>query len=218
MTAFYGLRRSEVLGLKWSAIDFKNKTITISHKVITVTNESENLTNKTKMITKSKTKNKSSYRTLPLFKEIEELLLYTKKKQEYYKLQFRDSYNNQYKDFVCVDELGNLRKPDYVSHKFKQILRQNNLREIRFHDLRHSCATLLVKKGISLREIQDWLGHSSSKTTERYAHLDSSSKIKSASAIEKALSFSTNIENEGIKKDILDQDSNTSIKDNFSNC
>jgi integrase len=218
LTAFYGLRRSEVLGLKWSAIDLKNKTITISHKVITVTDESENARNKTKMITKNKTKNKSSYRTLPLFKEIEELLLYTKKMQEYYKSQFRDSYNNQYRDFVCVDEMGNLRKPDYVSHKFKQILRKNNLREIRFHDLRHSCATLLVKKGISLREIQDWLGHSSSKTTERYAHLDSSSKIKSASAIEKALSFSSNIENEGIKKDILDQDSNTSIKDNFSNC
>ena len=218
LTAFYGLRRSEVLGLKWSAIDFKNKTITISHKVITVTDESEDAKNKTKMITKSKTKNKSSYRTLPLFKEIEELLLYTKKMQEYYKSQFRDSYNNQYKDFVCVDELGNLRKPDYVSHKFKQILRKNNLREIRFHDLRHSCATLLVKKGISLREIQDWLGHSSSKTTERYAHLDSSSKIKSASAIEKALSFSTNTENERIKKDILDQDSNTSTKENISNC
>lgn len=170
------------------------------------------------MITKSKTKNKSSYRTLPLFKEIEELLLYTRKKQEYYKSQFGDGYNNQYKDYVCVDELGNLRKPDYVSHKFKQVLRKNNLREIRFHDLRHSCATLLVKKGISLREIQDWLGHSSSRTTERYAHLDSSSKIKSASAIEKALSFSTNIENEEIKKDILDLDSNTSNKDNFSNC
>ena len=84
------------------------------------------------------------------------------------------------------------------------------MREIRFHDLRHSCATLLVKKGISLREIQDWLGHSSSKTTERYAHLDSSTKIKSATAIENALSFSTktNNENKDIKKDILDLDSN----------
>lgn len=206
LTAFYGLRRSEVLGIRWSAIDFENKTITINHKVVTVTNESEDIETKTKMITKSKTKNKSSYRTLPLFKEIEELLLYTRKMQEYYMSIFKDSYNKKYKDYVCLDELGNLRKPDYVSHKFKQILRNNDLREIRFHDLRHSCATLLVKKGISLREIQDWLGHSSSKTTERYAHLDSSTKIKSATAIENALSFNSN------KKDILDLDSNTSNK------
>ena len=208
LTAFYGLRRSEVLGIRWSAIDFENKTITISHKVVTVTNEDKEVKTKTKMITKSKTKNKSSYRTFPLFKEIENLLLYTRKMQEYYASIFKDSYNKQYKDFVCLDELGNLRKPDYVSHKFKQILRNNDLREIRFHDLRHSCATLLVKKGISLREIQDWLGHSSSKTTERYTHLDSSTKINSASAIEKALSFNTNTDIKTNKKDILDLDSN----------
>ena len=79
LTAFYGLRRSEVLGIRWSAIDFENKTITISHKVVTVTNEDEEVKTKTKIITKSKTKNKSSYRTFPLFKEIENLLLYTKK-------------------------------------------------------------------------------------------------------------------------------------------
>ena len=146
LTAFYGLRRSEVLGIRWSAIDFENKTITINHKVVTVTNENEDIETKTTMITKSKTKNKSSYRTLPLFKEIEELLLYTRKMQEYYMSIFKDSYNKKYKDYVCLDELGNLRKPDYVSHKFKQILRNNNLREIRFHDLRHSCRNIACKE------------------------------------------------------------------------
>lgn len=100
--------------------------------------------------------------------------------------------------------MGNLRKPYYVSHKFKQVLKDYGLRHIRFHNLRHSCATLLLKKEISLREIQEWLGHSSSKITKQYAHLDSSSKQKSANAIEKALSFKDN------KKDILEMDSNTS--------
>ena len=93
LTAFYGLRRNEVLGIRWSAIDFENKTITINHKVVTVTDENENSKAKTKTITKRKTKNKSSYRTLPLFKKIEELLLYTRKMQEYYMSIFKESYN-----------------------------------------------------------------------------------------------------------------------------
>lgn len=66
--------------------------------------------------------------------------------KQYYMSIFKDSYNKKYKDYVCLDELGNLRKPDYVSHKFKQILRNNDLREIRFHDLKHSCRDIACKE------------------------------------------------------------------------
>lgn len=147
LTAFYGLRRSEVLGIRWSAIDFENKTITINHKVVTVINENKDIHRKTILIAKSKTKNKSSYRTLPLLREIEELLLYTKRMQQYYKTILGNNYNYKYVDYVCLDEYGNLRKPDYVSHKFRQLLKKNKLREIRFHDLRHSCRYFACKKG-----------------------------------------------------------------------
>ena len=61
---------------------------------------------------------------------------------------------------------------------------KNNLRHIRFHDLRHSCASLLLANGISMKQIQEWLGHSNDSTTANiYAHLDSESKQASADAI-----------------------------------
>lgn len=193
LSTFYGLRRSEVSGLKWDAIDFDNKTITIKHTVTKgTTKEGANT-----IIAKDKTKNKSSYRTLPLIEDIESLLLQKKNKIEYYKSLFKKSYINDFKEYVCVNDIGELFKPDYITHRFVSLLKKYNLRRIRFHDLRHSCATLLVKKGIPLREIQEWLGHSSSKTTERCTHLDSSSKIKSATVIENSLILD-------IKKDILE--------------
>ena len=83
---------------------------------------------------------------------------------------FKESYNKQFKDFVCVDEMGNLRKPDYVSHKFKQILKNNGLREIRFHDLRHTVATRLAESNIDLVVVKEILGHADIQTTMRYAH------------------------------------------------
>ena len=73
-------------------------------------------------------------------------------------------------------------QPNYVTQHFKLILRKNHLRNIRFHDLRHTCASLLLKNGVPMKDIQEWLGHSSYNTTANiYAHLDTSSKNTSAS-------------------------------------
>ena len=80
--------------------------------------------------------------------------------------------------------MGKLFRPNYVTDHFKLLLQQNGLRHIRFHDLRHSCASLLLSQGIAMKQIQDWLGHSTFATTaDIYSHLDFNSKQESADAI-----------------------------------
>ena len=79
---------------------------------------------------------------------------------------------------------GERYDPDYVTNHFKVILKRNKLRDIRFHELRHSCASLLLAKGIPMKMIQDWLGHSDMATTANiYSHIDSTSKKETAQAI-----------------------------------
>lgn len=180
---FYGLRRSEVVGLKWSAIDFVDKTISINHVVTQITQNHES-----KLIKKDRTKTKSSTRTLPLLAEIEKYLLNLKNKQEGNRKNKGENYNEKFLDYVCVDDDGILLNPDYISHTFSNILRKNNLKVIRFHDLRHSVASILLAEGINMKQIQMWLGHSNYSTTANiYAHLDVKSFNSVGSTISNAL-------------------------------
>ena len=177
--SFYGLRRSEVLGLKWDAIDFENKTITIRHTVHEVT-----VDGKTKIVASDTTKTKSSYRSLPLVKPFEEILLKMKREQEENKRLCGRCYCQDYLDYIYVNQIGEIVKPGFVTAHFSAVLKANNLPHIRFHDLRHSCASLLFAQGVSLKEIQAWLGHSTIGTTANiYTHLDENNKLSSANAI-----------------------------------
>ncbi|MED1826257.1 site-specific integrase [Brevibacillus agri] len=183
LAAFYGLRRSEVVGLKWDAIDFKNKTITIQHTVIETSVEGKLI-----IVEKDLTKNKSSHRSLPLVAAFEELLLRIKKQQEQDRYLYKDSYCTDYLDYIYLDKLGHRIKPGYIMQLFPIVLSRHNLRRIRYHDLRHSCASLLLANGVSMKEIQAWLGHSDFSTTANiYAHLDVSTKITSAHAMSECL-------------------------------
>jgi len=179
LAAFYGLRRSEAVGLKWSAIDFKKKTITICHTVTQTY-----IDGKSTIIEKDRTKTKSSYRMLPLVPPFEELLCQLKTQQALNRRLCGRSYNKEYSDYIYVNEIGDRIKPGYITQHFSLLLERKGLRRIRFHDLRHSCASLLYSNGVSLKEIQEWLGHSDISTTSNiYTHLDFSSKVASANAI-----------------------------------
>ena len=88
---------------------------------------------------------------------------------------FGSEYINN--DYIFKRDNGKTYSPDYISRGFSKILLTNNLPHIRFHDLRHSCASLLVANGFNLKDIQEWLGHADIQTTANiYAHLDSERK------------------------------------------
>ena len=181
--AFYGLRRSEVLGLKWDAIDFEANTLEIRH-ILT----QAYLDGKKVLVQADRAKNKSSLRTLPLIPEIRDRLLEIKGQQEVYKKLCGRCYNKEYLGYLCVDEVGNILRPNYISESFPKFLKANGMRPIRFHDLRHSCASLLLANGVPMKQIQEWLGHSDFSTTANiYAHLDYSSKLSSAQAMANSL-------------------------------
>ena len=179
LAAFYGLRREEIIGLKWNAIDFENSTLTIQHTVTEC-----NLNGKHIEVASDTAKTDSSLRTMPLVTNFREMLLAKKEKQEHYRKLCGRSYCKEYLDYIFVNEMGERWKPRYLSDGFKRILEQNGLRRIRFHDLRHTCASLLLANNVPMKKIQEWLGHSEFSTTANiYAHLDYQSKISSAEAM-----------------------------------
>ena len=185
MGGFYGLRRSECVGLRWSSIDLVNNVFYINHTVTT-----PRVNGKLKIVAKDRAKTKSSLRALPLDIAVKERLLAIKERQEMYRKKFKRSYSKEWSDYVMVDELGGLIMPNYVTSAFKRLLEKNELRPIRFHDLRHTSASLLLNNGVQLKDIQMWLGHSDFATTANiYAHLDANSKSASLAAISGVVSI-----------------------------
>ena len=183
VAAFYGFRRGEVLGLKWDAIDFERGTISVIRTVTTIT-----VDGKQTEIEQQSAKTKSSLRTLPLIGSFREYFLQVKEAQELNKQVCGNCYNHEYDGFVFVDELGERMRANYLTSAFPKFLEDHGLRRMRFHDLRHSCASLLLANGVPLKHIQEWLGHSDFTTTANiYAHLDYKSKITSAQAMETGL-------------------------------
>ncbi|MCD8206555.1 MAG: site-specific integrase [Bacteroidales bacterium] len=161
LTAVYGLRRSEVLGLKWDSVDFESGLITIKHTVSKVT----------KVVLKDKTKNRTSRRSFPLLPEIRDLLLELKEKENENRKLYGRVYNEN--DYILKWDNGTPINPDFVTSHFQKLLKDHHLPHIRFHELRHSCASILLNDGCTLKDVQEWMGHADIKMTANiYGHLD----------------------------------------------
>ena len=161
IAAFYGLRRGEIIGLNWDSIDFENKTMTIRRKI---TGSYKNGMGEYLHID-NELKTESSVRTLPLIPRIEKMLRERKELEEYYSELLGDDFDRTYDGFVCRDNTGKLITPYYASSHFRIVIRNAGLKQIRFHDLRHSCASLMVANGVPMKVVQEWLGHATYSTT-----------------------------------------------------
>lgn len=168
----YGLRRSELLGLKWDSLDFENGTLVIRHTVVKVYTT----------VAKDKTKTKSSYRSFPLLPEMNEMFRSLRANQERNQRLLGKDYVQT--DYVFCWPDGRPFTSDYVSHRFGKLLKKYDLPHIRFHELRHSCASLLINQGCDLKQVQEWMGHSDISTTANiYGHLETQRKKAMAAMV-----------------------------------
>lgn len=157
----YGMRRSEVCGLRWESVDFDGGTVFVCHTAVVCNGE---------VLYSDSTKTATSRRHLPLTASMRAYLLEVKARQEENKRLFGNSYTNS--DYVCTQVDGTPISPDFVTHHFQRILKASELPFIRFHDLRHSAVNTLRKGGCDAKDIQSWLGHSDVSTTLNvYGHL-----------------------------------------------
>lgn len=173
----YGLRRSEVCGLRWDAVDFDAGTLSVCYTAVV---------DNGKVLYSDSTKTATSNRLLPLTATMRAYLLEVKARQSENKALFGSSYVDS--GFICVNPDGSPINPDFVTHHFQRMLKAHGLPVIRFHDLRHSAVYALRKGGCDAKDIQCWLGHSDVSTTLNvYGHLLSGDLGKLGQVMDSAL-------------------------------
>lgn len=157
----YGLRRSEVCGLRWDAVDFEAETIHVHHTAVVANG---------RVVYSDNTKTATSNRVLPLTPSMRDYLLEVKERQEKNREIFGEAYTDS--GYISVKDNGVPIDPNFVTHHFLRVLKANNFPAMRFHDLRHSVVYALRKGGCDLKDIQVWLGHSDISTTLNvYGHV-----------------------------------------------
>ncbi|WP_027938015.1 tyrosine-type recombinase/integrase [Anaeroarcus burkinensis] len=155
-----GLRRGEALGLCWEDVDFENETISIRKSLV--------MTSAGPILQTPKTKN--SFRTLPMQNKIKPILLAAKADRDANRKLLGKDYNDN--DFVCSKENGDTYSPNYITHRFANVLNELPITKIRYHDLRHTFATLALENNVPLKLVSHFLGHATlSITGNTYSHV-----------------------------------------------
>ena len=166
LAAWFGLRRGECIGLRWSCIDFENKTLTVKG----VYKDKGKGTQKNRdMYFDEMPKTEESIRTLAIPDYAIDYLQKLKADQD--RRRQSPGYNNAFSDFVCVRPNGDIIPLERVTRAFPNLCKKCNLRVIRFHELRHSNVSLLLSNGVNIKDIQQIAGHSDIRTTmNTYGH------------------------------------------------
>ena len=156
-----GLRRGELLGLKWSDIDLEHGNLRVQRQIVRIDGE----------IVEAPLKTKNAYRTLPLSTDAVDVLKEQKKK----------CGNSPY---VFPSPTGGPISPDSVLHMLHRVLKRAGLPKVRFHDLRHTFATLALQNGVDIKTVSGMLGHfSAGFTLDTYAHVTTSAQKEAANTM-----------------------------------
>jgi integrase len=158
---YTGMRKGELLGLKWSDIDFEKKVIRIQRSLSHIPNKGYQL---------STLKTKKSKRQVPIQDFLIKALKAHKERQEIQRKRLGEHYQDQ--NLVICTEIGTFQDPRNVLRVMKRISKAANVTPIRFHDIRHTHASILISEGVDIIKVQTRLGHSKpSITLEHYAHM-----------------------------------------------
>ena len=155
VTLFFGLRREEVLGLRWASVNFNKKEFRINHTVTKGMNINR----------KNSTKTESSLRTYPLTEEQVKMFRHLLDEEKKNRELFGNCYQDN--DYIFKHQDGKPYYPDYPTKAFGKVIAKHPElpQSITLHGLRSSCVSILIHEGFDVKSIQKWVGHADINTT-----------------------------------------------------
>ena len=156
---FTGCRRAEIVGLKWSDIDFENRTLQVKRSIYKAAGEKAQ---------EKSPKSKNGVRSMSIPQRLCDTLLAYKEQQDRYRTFFEDEWHDL--DYIFTESNGLVMNPQTPTKQFSKFLKRHNLRQLKFHGLRHTSATLLLASGCDIKTVSARLGHADIETTGIYVH------------------------------------------------